>query len=470
LKKRYFTDRLYLVSSRNEFRDELRRKFTNKEINYLFVVDIFNEGIDIPDIDTVLFLRPTESLTVFLQQLGRGLRLAEGKDCLTVLDFVGNSRPEYDFEGKFRALVGKTNTSIQKEIEDDFPHLPLGCTIILEKKAKNVILDNIKNATSLNRNQLLIKIRNYKHQTALPLSLGNFSAFYHIPLQLIYKKGNWKRLCVLAEQIEDYPVTNEDEIYRAISKKWLSCNSNSYFQFILSLARNNFNINLSQFSEEEKTMCLMLHYDVWQTAGSYNSLEDSINVIGKNKTLTEEIIEVLELLIDRIDFLEKEILLPYLQPLMLHSRYTRDQILSAFGFYSIEQKPSFREGVAFSNEKNTELLFITLNKSEKDFSPTTLYEDFAISENIFHWQSQNAVSPLKGKGLSYINHKEIGKRILLFIRERNEDEYGNTMSFVFIGEGNLSEHYGSKPMSIKWELNEPLPHYLWKDSAKMAVG
>ena len=111
--------------------------------------------LTLPEIDTVLFLRPTESLTVFLQQLGRGLRLADDKDCLTVLDFVGNSRPEYDFEGKFRALVGKTNTSIQKEIEDDFPHLAFGCTIVLEKKAKDIILENIRNATSLNKNQLL---------------------------------------------------------------------------------------------------------------------------------------------------------------------------------------------------------------------------------------------------------------------------------------------------------------------------
>ncbi len=126
----------YLVSNNAEFREQLKHKFFKKEINYLFVVDIFNEGVDIPDIDTVLFLRPTESLTVFLQQLGRGLRLADGKECLTVLDFVGNSRPEYDFEGKFRALVGKTNTSIKKELEDDFPHLPLGCTINLEKKQK----------------------------------------------------------------------------------------------------------------------------------------------------------------------------------------------------------------------------------------------------------------------------------------------------------------------------------------------
>jgi superfamily II DNA or RNA helicase len=460
----------YLVSSRNELRGELRRKFSNKEINYLFVVDIFNEGIDIPEIDTVLFLRPTESLTVFLQQLGRGLRLADNKECLTVLDFVGNSRPEYDFEGKFRALIGKTTTSIQKEIEDDFPHLPLGCAIILEKKAKDYILDNIRKATSMNKNQLLTKIRNYQHQTTLPLSLKNFSTFYHTPLQLIYKRGNWKRLCVLADQIEDYPTTNEKEISRAISNKWLSCNSNTYFQFILLIAKEDFNVSLNKLSEQEKAMCLMLHYDVWQDAGGFTSLEESIHAIGRNKILTQEIIEVLEILIDKIDFIEKEIVLPYSQPLKIHGRYTRDQILSAFGFNTFKQKSSNREGVAFSVERNSELLFVTLNKSEKDFSPTTLYEDFAISENLFHWQSQNAVRPDRGKGLSYIEQKENNKRILLFIREKNEDEFGNTMSFVFIGEGNIAEHYGSNPMSIKWELNEPMPPYLWKDSAKMAVG
>lgn len=128
----------FLVSSRNNERSELRRKFIQKEINYLFVVDIFNEGVDIPEIDSVMFLRPTESLTVFLQQIGRGLRLSDKKDCLTVLDFVGNSHPEYDYEGKFRSLIGKTTTPIQKEIEDDFPHLPLGCSIVLEKKLKNL--------------------------------------------------------------------------------------------------------------------------------------------------------------------------------------------------------------------------------------------------------------------------------------------------------------------------------------------
>lgn len=460
----------YLVSSRNELREELRRKFLTKEINYLFVVDIFNEGVDIPEIDTVLFLRPTESLTVFLQQLGRGLRLADGKECLTVLDFVGNSRPEYDFEGKFRALVGKTNTSIQKELEDDFPHLPLGCTINLEKKAKSYILQNIRNATSFNVNQLLNKIRNYKHQTSLPLTLKNFSNFYHIPLQLIYKKANWKRLCVMAEQIEDYPRLNEMEIARAIEKKWLSCNSNSYFQYVLSLAKKDFNINFNNQSDEEKLMSQMLYYDIWQTARICESLEESIRKIGENKILTEEIIQVLEILIDQIDFIEKENPLNYAQPLKIHSRYTREQILAAFGDSTFVRKSNNREGVVNLENKNTELLLVTLEKTDQNFSPTTMYNDYAINETLFHWQSQNSSKPEIGKGLSYITHQENEKTILLFMREKNTDEFGNTMGYVFLGIVNFKEYYGSKPMSITWELKEPIPPFLWKNSVKMAVG
>jgi superfamily II DNA or RNA helicase len=460
----------YLTSSRNEFREELRKKFQSKEINYLFVVDIFNEGVDIPEIDTILFLRPTESLTVFLQQLGRGLRLAEGKECLTVLDFVGNSRPEYDFEGKFRALVGKTSTNIQKEIEDDFPHLPLGCAIVLERKAKEFIIDNIKHATALNKNQLLNKIRNYQHQTSLPLTLKNFTTFYNISLQSIYKRGSWSRLCAIAGQVNDFSQENETEISRTILKKWLSCNSISYFEFVRNLAKNDFKVNINELNDDEKVMCLMLHYDVWQDASGSPSIEESIRAIGRNKVLTTEIIEFLELVIDKIDFIEKSIPLPFSQPLKLHARYTRDQVLAAFGFYTLESKPSYREGVAYSKEKNAEILFVTLNKSEVDFSPTNLYKDFAISETIFEWQTQNSARPDKGKGYEYINHKINGKKILLFVRERSEDEFQNTMGFVFLGEVNLKDHYGEKPMSIKWELNEPMPHYIWKESAKMAVG
>lgn len=460
----------YLVTDNSRDRGPIRSRLERKEINYLFVVDIFSEGVDIPEIDTVLFLRPTESLTVFLQQLGRGLRLAEGKECLTVLDFVGNSRPEYDFEGKFRALVGKTTTPIQKEIEDEFPHLPLGCTIVLEKLAKEYIIENIKSATALSRNQLLNKIRNYHHQTTLPLTLKNFLSFYRMPIQAIYKRGCWTRLCTDAGVIDGLPEQNEQEITRAIASKWLGCNSDSYFRFVLDLARRDFLMSLDNLSGAEKGMCLMLHYDIWNHPGGFNSLEESIRAIGHNPSLVSEIIEVLELLEDRTDFLEYNINLGFDQPLKVHGRYTREQILAAFGLSTFDQKSSNREGNAVAGDTNTELLFITLNKSEENFSPTTLYHDFAISETEFHWQTHNAAAPNTPRGQNYINHESRGRKILLFVRERNKDEYGITMGSVFLGQARLLEYSGSKPMNIKWKLDIPMPPYLWKEAAKMAVG
>ncbi len=460
----------YLTSESSGNRTELRERLRNKEINYLFVRDIFNEGIDIPEIDTVLFLRPTESLTIFLQQLGRGLRLAPNKDCLTVLDFVGNARPEYDFEHKFRALVGKTHTSIIKEIEDEFPHLPLGCSIVLEKKAKEVILKNIAAAIGFNRRQLLNKIQNFKYQSTLSLTLKNFIEFQHIELQLIYKKDNWKRLCVEAGVIRDFKEPNESEITRGI-KRILQCNSISYLNFIKQLIDNDFKIG--SLKEKEKLMLLMFHYDIWQKDGpsiGFKSLQESILQIARNPLMIEELNEVINYLINKVDFVEKEIDLDYEFPLMVHSRYNRDQILVGLRLHNFDKASSNREGVALNKYLNTEALFVTLKKSEKEYSPTTLYDDYAINEYLFHWQSQNATSPESPKGSSYINHESLAKKILLFVREQNDDEYGFTMSYVFLGDANFINSSGSKPMNVEWQLNEPMPAYIWKESGKLAIG
>jgi len=460
----------YLVSGRNEVRDEIKSKFSNKKINYLFVVDIFNEGVDIPEIDTILFLRPTESLTVFLQQLGRGLRFSDNKECLTVLDFVGNARDEYDFEGKFRNLIGKTNNSLKNEIENEFPHMPLGCSIILEKKAKEHILNNIKKATLINRRQIINKIINFKNHTTLPLTINNFIKINYISLENIYKKDSWSKLCFEAGEIKTKLTdTNEKEVVRAITKKWLSSMSLSYFQFILTLIEARF--DLSSFkSKNEKLMATMLYYDFWQDAEKFKNLEEGIKFIGQNNILVEEIKTIITMLIDRINYIEKKINLPYEQPLRLHSRYTKDQILSAFGENTVDKKSSSREGVLNIKDKNTELLFVTLEKTEDKYSPTTMYDDYALSDKLFHWQSQNSTRSETSKGQSYINHKKTGKNILLFVREKNHDEYNKVMAYVFLGKVFYKDHYGSQPMSITWELEEPIPPYLWKNIAKMAVG
>src|SRR6185503_1669517 len=115
-------------------------------VNVVFSVDLFNEGIDVPVVDTLLFLRPTDSPTLFLQQLGRGLRRSPGKNVCTVLDFVGQHRKEFRFDRRFRALLGGSRKDLVEQIEGGFPFLPAGCHLELDPVAKERVLANIREA------------------------------------------------------------------------------------------------------------------------------------------------------------------------------------------------------------------------------------------------------------------------------------------------------------------------------------
>lgn len=465
-----------LTSDNSTERHQKQQALRSGEIKVLFVVDIFNEGIDIPEVDTLLFLRPTESLTIFLQQLGRGLRLSDGKDCCTVLDFVGNSRPEYDFSHKFRALIGKTNRAISDEIKQGFPHAPLGCRIELSKRTQEMVLDNIRQA-SLTLNRLLGLIRQFKHQSNLPLTLSNFLKIHpHIQLEELYRRGSWSNLVAKAEDKVGEPPAgalgselNLEQIYeRAIRTRLLTSDSYDYFCFLERLCQNNFELT----QQMDQSMALMCHYDFWQKPGKavgFSSLAASLRALNDAR-LKSELQDLLRLLINRIHTEQQPI--PGLpnNPLRLHARYAREQILVGFAATSFERQAPAREGVLVLKDQNLELLFVTLNKNEKQFSPTTMYHDYAISESLFHWQSQNSARPDRGRGLDYIHHRSLGKRLFLFVREQSKDEYGRTMGFVHFGEVEYLSHTGSQPMNLTWRLKQKIPSFMWKQAAKLAVG
>lgn len=126
--------------SPDEERKEAKARLVKGEVRFIFVVDIYNEGVDIPEVNTVLFLRPTESLTVFLQQLGRGLRLSEDKECLTVLDFIGQANKKYNFEDKFAALLFNTTRGVTREIKDGFISLPRDAIFSLKRRQQDIFL------------------------------------------------------------------------------------------------------------------------------------------------------------------------------------------------------------------------------------------------------------------------------------------------------------------------------------------
>ena len=436
-------------------------------------------------------MRPTESLTIFLQQLGRGLRLTDEKECCTVLDFVGNSRPEYDFSQKFRALVGKTNQAISKEIKQGFPHLPLSCRIELQEKTQAMILKNIHRAR-LNKNKLFSLINNFPHVTNLPLTLSNFLHIYpNITLEDIYKVkhasplnyGGWTALITAnkASDKSEIPPNLFAAYYRAINNRLLNCTSISYLLFLQRLCKNNFVFNGSDdttcTTEKNDLFALMCHYDFWDKTGpqlGFKSIAESLLALH-NTHLKSELDDLLTELIERLDI--KEFKMPITEnntvdssPLMMHVRYPKEHILVAFADSSFTKKSSSREGVLNLPAINTELLFVTLNKSEKQFSPTTMYHDYAISPTLFHWQTQNSARPNSGRGLTYINQKQTGKTILLFVREQAKDENGRTMGFVNFGPVDFVKYEGSQPMNITWELAHEMPAYLWHDTAKLAIG
>ncbi len=478
-----------LTSDNSKERDIQQQRLRSKQINVLFVVDIFNEGVDIPELDTLLFLRPTESLTIFLQQLGRGLRLTENKECCTILDFVGNSRPEYDFSSKFRALIGKSNQAIDKEIEQGFPHLPLGCRIELQEQTQTMILKNISQAT-LNKNKLLSLIHNFAHVTTLPLTLINFLHIYpHVTLEDIYKVkvgkfGGWSTLLNAAKdndlKTELSPEQGElyTAYYRAINNRFLNNTSLSYLRFMQKLVQTEFSLaNTGSDTKNSELFALMAHYDFWDKPGKplgFDSVKQSLLALN-NLPLKNELSDVLSILLERLSV--NEFSMPTVNnvmvdnsPLNMHVRYPKEHILVAFYDSTFAKKSSNREGVLTIANAKTELLFVTLDKCEKQFSATTMYHDYAISPTLFHWQTQNSAKPQSGRGLSYIKQKENNKTYLLFVREQAKDENGRTMGFVNFGPVDFVKYEGSRPMNITWKLKHPMPAYLWHETAKLAVG
>ena len=169
----------------------------------------------------------------------------------------------------------------------------------------------------------------------------------------------------------------------------------------------------------------------------------------------EEMVDLLKYRYDSIDFVDEPVDFGFECPLDLHCTYSRDQILVAMDFL----KPNtLREGVKWLKEKNIDAFFITLNKSDKDYSATTLYNDYSISSELFHWQSQSTTSDTSPTGQKYINHESMGNRVLLFVRESKKDSVsGLTESYTFLGLAKYVSHTGSRPMNIVWKLEHPIP-------------
>ena len=443
------------AKSMDDIRDDAKQDLISGKIKFIFVVDLYNEGVDIPQVNTILFLRPTESATVFLQQLGRGLRLSPGKDCLTVLDFIGQANKKYNFAMKFEAMAGKGRKSLQKQIEEGFSNLPRGCYIQLEKYAKEYVLENLRQ-TDNSKNVLIERVRTFEADTGLPLILENFLSEYNLSLYEFYQNSGGRSLYRLKKWAGLITDTRDvdDKVYSKLTGLF-HINSIRLLDYWIRYINGDH----SPRTESEKLMRNMLYYtfyDKHPKKMGFSSIDEGIEAVLQESFVKGEVMQILNYNRSHVDFVAGVNEYKFDCPLDIHCQYNTDQILAAFGFFNEVKSPFKSKGVFGFDDKKTDIFLINLNKSEKEFSPSTMYEDYAINAYLFHWESQSQDRETSPKIQRYIHHKETKNNISLFAREyKHIGSY--TAPYTFLGNADYVSHEGERPVSFVWKLHNAIP-------------
>lgn len=422
------------------------------ELVAIFTRDIFNEGIDIPDVDTILLLRPTESATVFLQQIGRGLRRHPTKDVCTILDFVANYRREFRFDLRLRALTGVPRRNLVEAAEEGFPYLPTGSHLTLDRQSREWVIEHLKQSVRTNvralSNELSLLAQLNDGQRP---SLRTFVAEAGIDLEDVGKAGGWGVLQRRAGIEVPEPGVHEEVLQKGV-RRLLHLDDTERIDALLDQLRNG----EMPATERGRRMLWMAMVTMWTGKQAPDSLEAAWQGLRSCPTLAEELIETLPILRDRISHVN----LPLPDedvPLAIGATYARDEVLAAFGALRPDRYFSHQAGPWWHEPTQTEVLFITLRKTEKDYSPETMYRDFAISPDLFHWESQHSTSLASKAGQRYINQRTNGVRVLLAVREARTDPWGATQPYVLLGPADYVSHEGERPIAITWRLRNPIP-------------
>ncbi|TXS51843.1 DUF3427 domain-containing protein [Streptomyces sp. t39] len=433
--------------------DDLR----SGELQVIFSVDLFNEGLDVPDVDTLLLLRPTSSATVFLQQLGRGLRRSEDKAVLTVLDFIGQHRAEFRFEEQFRALTNLTRNRLLDHIEHDFPQLPSGCQIILERKAKELILSNIRSQIGVNVTQLAREVRQYAEPR-----LSAYLRESGRELKELYRgTGTWTGLLRRAELLPATAPEGEAMLLKRASAFLHVDDPHRVAAYSLLLSDDA--PAYTELDARGQAYARMLFFSLWPLGG-FAGYQEGLDALRRQPAFRDELRQVLAYNLDHTDHVPVPLLGELANlPLTIHATYSREEILPALGqsFIGGFMPGHFREGVKWCENIGADALLITLEKDEKDFSPQTRYHDYALSDRRFHWESQNQTSETSPTGVRYRTHGELGTHILLFVRRYKKTDIGGPQPWMLLGPADYVEHKGSKPMGITWELQHQMPADVW---------
>ncbi len=438
----------------------------DRRINAIFSRDVFNEGIDIPEVDTVMFLRPTESATVFLQQLGRGLRKAVGKPSLTVLDFIGQQNRHFRFAPRLAALTGRHRGSLVSDAIADFPYLPPGCSIRLDSVAAGIILDNLRATIQGRKGDLARELADLTAQFGA-IDINTFLQETGRSLGELYQAGGWTSLRRLAG-LETRPAgPDEPQLQRAIGRMRHISDTERIERYRGWLGSEN-SPELSGLTERDRRLLTMLCFDLWGATRSAVGLQPLLARFWAHGALRAELDQLLQVMGRDVEFVTLPLAGFPDTPLQIHERYTRDEILAALGVSQADRPSEWREGVRRVEELRLDLFAVTIDKVASRFSPTTMYRDRPISPSMFQWESQSTTSIDSPTGRRYVRHEASGDRIWLFCREADQSARRETIAFMFLGPVHHVSHKGSKPIEIVWRLEHPMPAEFY--SRTRAVG
>ena len=333
----------------------------------------------------------------------------------------------------------------------------------LDKESRKAILDNLKAQFQVSRARMLAELCALAAQLQRRPTLIEFLAETRYELPDIYESsiGGWYSLLHEAQFLTE-PLTETD---LTLTKRF------QLFLHIDSIRRLRFykeqlggaEVNLDTLPQLERRMVEMLTFRLLQGEARQPGIgwEVGLARLQQNGQAKAEFAELCDALIDRVRLHADERSLLENCPLFLHRQFIRDEIIVALGFPQRVGSFPAQSGVFWIKELNTEAFFVTLDKSERTFSPSNRYEDYALSPTRFHWQSQSTTSENSPTGTRYITQRENGAMFLLFVRPRKTD------AFLFLGPLQYVSHSGSRPMSIHWNLQFPMPAWFFKICASL---
>jgi superfamily II DNA or RNA helicase len=312
-------------------RQSALKKLANKDVNVIFSVDLFNEGVDVPSVDTLLLLRPTQSPTLFLQQLGRGLRNYSGKSICTVLDFVGRQHQDFRFDIKLRALLGGTRKQLEQQVKGNFPYLPAGCHMELDRVASEIVLQSIRQSVP-NRWQAKVEELRLLATSTNDVSIEAFLNETGLDLEDIYTSNkSWTELCREAGIGTLVTGPNENSLLRAVGRLLHVDDPDrlAAYKNIVDSASPPSPDNLS--IKGKKYLRMLIASLVDQVVDKDAYLDECILLLWQNPQVLKELSALFDFLTTKISHLATSFEAIPDVPISIHARYTRIEILAAFG-------------------------------------------------------------------------------------------------------------------------------------------